>query len=114
MSAKAGRCVRLGAGHRMHHGGPNSTQVLPRYLARVHAMAPVSKGTGQLASFDVMGFLKRTAGMAVATYRENQIVYAQGDLADSVFYIYSGKVKVAVVSEHGREAVVAVRGPDEF
>ena len=52
--------------------------------------------------------------MAVATYRENQIVYVQGDPADSVFYIYNGKVKVTVISEHGREAVVAVRGPDEF
>jgi len=72
------------------------------------------KGTAQSASFEVMGFLKRSTGMAVATYRENQIVYAQGDLADSVFYIHSGKVKVTVVSEHGREAVVAVRGPDEF
>jgi CRP-like cAMP-binding protein len=50
----------------------------------------------------------------VATYRENQIVYVQGDPADSVFYIYNGKVKVTVISEHGREAVVAVRGPDEF
>jgi CRP-like cAMP-binding protein len=61
-----------------------------------------------------MEFLKGATGMAVATYRENQIVYVQGDPADSVFYIYNGKVKVTVISEHGREAVVAVRGPDEF
>jgi len=72
------------------------------------------KGTAQSASLDVMEFLKGATGMAVATYRENQIVYVQGDPADSVFYIYNGKVKVTVISEHGREAVVAVRGPDEF
>jgi CRP/FNR family transcriptional regulator, cyclic AMP receptor protein len=72
------------------------------------------KGTAQSPSLDVMEFLKGATGMAVATYRENQIVYVQGDPADSVFYIYNGKVKVTVISEHGREAVVAVRGPDEF
>jgi CRP-like cAMP-binding protein len=72
------------------------------------------KGTAQSASLDVMEFLKGATGMAVATYRENQIVYVQGDPADSVFYIYNGKVKVTVISEHGTEAVVAVRGPDEF
>jgi CRP-like cAMP-binding protein len=72
------------------------------------------KGTAQSASLDVMEFLKRVTGMAVATYRENQIVYVQGDPADSIFYIYNGKVKVTVISEHGREAGVAVRGPDEF
>ena len=44
----------------------------------------------------------------------NQPIFIQGDLADSVFYIQSGKVKVTVLSEHGKEAVVAIRGPDEF
>ena len=68
----------------------------------------------QSASFDVVAYLKQSTGMSVATYPENQIVYAQGDPADSVFYIHNGKVKVTVISEHGREAVVAIRGPDEF
>jgi CRP-like cAMP-binding protein len=44
----------------------------------------------------------------------NQILFSQGDPADSVFYIHSGKVKVAVTSERGKEAIVAIRGPDEF
>ena len=44
----------------------------------------------------------------------NQIVFSQGDQADSVFYIHHGKVKLTVVSEQGKEAVVAVLGPDEF
>jgi CRP/FNR family transcriptional regulator, cyclic AMP receptor protein len=72
------------------------------------------KGTAHSASFDVLAYLKQSTGMPVATYRENQIVYAQADPADSVFYIHRGKVKVTVISEQGREAVVAVRGPDEF
>jgi CRP/FNR family transcriptional regulator, cyclic AMP receptor protein len=44
----------------------------------------------------------------------NQTIFSQGKPADSVFYIQKGKVKVTVVSEQGKEAVVAVLGPDEF
>ena len=44
----------------------------------------------------------------------NQIVFSQGDAADSVFFIEQGKVKVTVVSEQGKEAVVAVLGPGQF
>src|SRR6202142_3673276 len=50
----------------------------------------------------------------VSKYKENQILYAQGDQADSVFYIHTGKVKVTVISERGKGAIVAIRGPDEF
>jgi CRP-like cAMP-binding protein len=44
----------------------------------------------------------------------NQTIFSQGKPADAVFYIQNGKVKVTVVSEQGKEAVVAVLGPDEF
>jgi CRP/FNR family transcriptional regulator, cyclic AMP receptor protein len=64
-------------------------------------------------SFDVMDFLTQQNVRSV-NYRENQIVYSQGDPADSVFYIHRGQVKVAVVSQLGKEAIVAIRGPDEF
>ena len=53
-------------------------------------------------------------GRTIAKYRVNQIVFSQGDLADSVFYIQDGKVKVTVISEQGKEAVVAILGLDEF
>jgi CRP-like cAMP-binding protein len=53
-------------------------------------------------------------GRTIASYRKNQNVFSQGDIADSVFYIQKGKVKVTVVSEHGKEAVVAILGKDEF
>ncbi len=43
-----------------------------------------------------------------------QIVFSQGDPADAVFYIQSGKVKVTVVSEQGKEAVVAMLGTNDF
>jgi CRP-like cAMP-binding protein len=65
--------------------------------------------------FDVMGFLRqRISGRVVSDYRANQIVYAQGDPADSVYYVHTGKIKVSVASVRGKEAVVAIRGPDEF
>jgi CRP/FNR family transcriptional regulator, cyclic AMP receptor protein len=39
---------------------------------------------------------------------KNQILFSQGDTTDAVFYIQAGKVKVTVLSEHGKEAVVAI------
>ena len=54
------------------------------------------------------------AGRSEAKYPKDQIVYAQGDAADSVLYVQSGKIKVTVVSEAGKEAVVAVLVPGSF
>jgi CRP/FNR family cyclic AMP-dependent transcriptional regulator len=66
-------------------------------------------------SFDVLGFLtQRGPRGTVSKYRVNQVLYSQGDPADCVFYIHEGKVKVTVTSAHGKEAIVAIRGPDEF
>ena len=47
-------------------------------------------------------------------YRNDQIVFSQGQVADAVFYIQQGKVKLTVVSEQGKEAVVAILGPGHF
>jgi CRP-like cAMP-binding protein len=66
-------------------------------------------------SFDVMGLLSQhSTRWTLSNYKNNQVIYAQGDPADSVFYIHSGQVKVSVISKLGKEAVVAIRGPDEF
>ena len=48
------------------------------------------------------------------SYRRKQVVFAQGDPADAVYYIQKGKVKLTVVSKEGKEAVVALLGEDEF
>ncbi|MGB8566308.1 MAG: cyclic nucleotide-binding domain-containing protein, partial [Pseudolabrys sp.] len=50
----------------------------------------------------------------ISTYRPNETVFSQSGSADAVFYIQKGKVKITVVSELGKEAVVAILGPDEF
>jgi CRP-like cAMP-binding protein len=57
---------------------------------------------------------KAGGGKTISRYQIDQPVFLQGDTADSVFYIQSGKVKVTVVSEQGKEAVVAILGPNEF
>jgi CRP/FNR family cyclic AMP-dependent transcriptional regulator len=66
-------------------------------------------------SFDPKSFLAKVGeGRSIGEYREDQIVFSQGDPADAVFYIQKGKVKVTVVSEQGKEAVVAILETNEF
>ena len=72
------------------------------------------KRKGKL-SFDPKAFLSKVnGGRTISEFRKNQVVYRQGDPADSVFYIQSGKVKKIVVSEQGKEAVVALLGTGDF
>jgi CRP-like cAMP-binding protein len=60
-------------------------------------------------------FLARMGeGRTVARYQKGQIIFFQGEPADSVFYVQKGKAKVTVVSKQGKEAVVAILGADEF
>jgi CRP/FNR family transcriptional regulator, cyclic AMP receptor protein len=65
--------------------------------------------------FDPKAYLaKANGGKTISKYQLNQIVFSQGDPADFVFYVRDGKVKITVMSEQGKEAVVAILGPDEF
>jgi len=59
-------------------------------------------------SFDAKAFAAKYGGVTVSKYRAHSIVYAQGDAADAVFYIQQGRVKLSIVSEQGKEAVVAI------
>jgi CRP/FNR family transcriptional regulator, cyclic AMP receptor protein len=74
-----------------------------------------NRKTANVALFDPAAFLA-TAGVGrdISRYSKREVIFAQGDDADSVFYIKTGKVKVAVLSKDGKEAVVALLGPDEF
>jgi CRP-like cAMP-binding protein len=66
-------------------------------------------------SFNPKAFLAKVGeGRSIGTYRKEQIVFSQGDPADAVFYIQKGKVKITVVSEQGKEAVVAILNANEF
>ena len=65
--------------------------------------------------FDPKAFLaKLGTGKTIQKYRRGRIIYAQGEAADKLFYIQSGKVKVTVVSEQGKEAVVGLLEAGQF
>jgi CRP/FNR family transcriptional regulator, cyclic AMP receptor protein len=65
--------------------------------------------------FDVEVFLSKAAGgRVISKYGRNEIIFSQGDPADAVFYIRDGECKVTVVSERGKEAVVALHGKGDF
>jgi CRP/FNR family transcriptional regulator, cyclic AMP receptor protein len=65
--------------------------------------------------FDPEVFLgTEDGGRTIFKYKKDRTLFVQGGPADAVFYIRNGKVKITVVSEQGREAVVAILGPDKF
>jgi CRP/FNR family cyclic AMP-dependent transcriptional regulator len=65
--------------------------------------------------FDVNVFLSTVdGGRSVSDYGKNQKIFAQGCAADSVFYVQEGQVKLCVISELGKEAVVALHGKGDF
>ena len=67
------------------------------------------------ANFDPKVFLARVGeGKTILKYRKDEIVFAQGDVADTVFYIQKGRLKVVVISEQGKEAVVGMLEPGQF
>jgi CRP/FNR family transcriptional regulator, cyclic AMP receptor protein len=67
------------------------------------------------ASFNARGFLGQPdVGKKIEKYQKNQEIFAQGEIADTVFYIQKGKVKVTVLSEHGKEAVVGILAQGQF
>jgi CRP/FNR family cyclic AMP-dependent transcriptional regulator len=67
------------------------------------------------APFDPKIFLAKVGeGTTVSEYRKDQIVFAQGDAGDAVFYIQKGEIKLTVISEQGKEAVVGILGPSHF
>jgi len=67
------------------------------------------------AAFDPKAFLAKVGkGRTLAEYQKSERVFSQGDPADAIFYIQTGKVKLTVVSKQGKEAVVAILGSDDF
>ena len=69
----------------------------------------------RLPSFNSTSFLAKVGeGRSMGKCRKGQVVFSQGDAGNAVFYVQKGKVKVTVVSEQGKEAVVAILGTDEF
>ncbi len=67
------------------------------------------------ATFDPKAFLATVShGRTVTKYRKGEVIYEQEGSADAVFYVLKGKLKISVSSKQGKEAVIALIGPDEF
>jgi CRP/FNR family cyclic AMP-dependent transcriptional regulator len=65
--------------------------------------------------FDPKTFLSKLGrGKTLVRYRTKQLIFAQGDEADAVYYLQKGQVKLSVVSKQGKEAVIALLGAGEF
>jgi len=67
------------------------------------------------ALFDPKRFLAKVGdGKTILNFDKNRVVFSQGDAADTVFYIQKGRIKVLVVSEQGKEAVVGILEAGQF
>ena len=80
----------------------------------------ISKREGRVTktaktSFDPKGFLAKVGdGKTVSEYNKDEIVFSQGDVADAIFYIQKGRLKLTVISEQGKEAIIAILEPGQF
>lgn len=67
------------------------------------------------APFDAQAFFEAMGpGQTASKHQPQDVIFCQGDRADSVFYVQSGKVKLSVTSTNGKEAVIAVLGDGDF
>jgi len=81
----------------------------------VRARRPSRTANSKSLAFDVQLFLDSSGlGRTVGKFRRKETVFAQGDPAKNVLYIQEGGVKLTVVNETGKEAVVAILGPGDF
>ncbi|MBR1267689.1 Crp/Fnr family transcriptional regulator [Bradyrhizobium sp. AUGA SZCCT0222] len=66
-------------------------------------------------SFDPLEFLAKVGtGKTISVYRKDQIIFSQGEVADTIFYLQKGGVKIVVLSDQGKEAVVGILEPGQF
>ena len=71
--------------------------------------------TPKATLFDPKIFLSKVGqGRTIAEYSKDQVIFSQSDPANAVFYIQRGKVKLSVVSNAGKEAIIAVLSPSDF
>jgi CRP-like cAMP-binding protein len=59
-------------------------------------------------------FGKAGGGKTAVSFKKNDVIFSQGDPAELIFYIQKGRVKLTVVSEQGKEAVVAIMEAQQF
>ena len=78
-------------------------------------MAPRTKSANKRRDFDPKEFLSTIGeGRKVVAVRKKQTIFTQGDVADAVFYIQEGKVRLTVVSKIGKEATLGIFNEGDF
>jgi CRP-like cAMP-binding protein len=95
-----------------------------RHLHAGHRIVPSHLGPGDIVAktpakpsllFDPAAFLEAGgAGRTITTYRKGEQIFSQGSASEALFYLIKGKVKILVLSEQGKEAVIAVLEPNDF
>jgi len=102
--------------------GPQNRRHGPRSACLRRSLEPV-RGTPAVtqmkpknkAQFTAKTFLaKAGAGRAVKRHADSEVVFSQADPADALFYIEKGKVRLTVVSNRGKQAVIALLGTGDF
>lgn len=87
----------------------------PSRSVSVKVLRPPKRAKSRKRVFDVKAFLDSTGlGRKVARFERKSAIFAQGDSAKRVMYIQEGGVKLSVVNQVGKEAVVAILGPGDF
>jgi CRP/FNR family transcriptional regulator, cyclic AMP receptor protein len=97
--------------------GPNSGLMVhsPTRGAAVKDFRAPPKANARRFAFNVKRFLDSAGvGRKVVKFRGKDTLFAQGDTAKNVLYIQEGAVKLTVINESGKEAVVAILAPGDF
>lgn len=90
------------------------TRIRPKLQAKRKAVGPIVSGKKRV-DFDAHAFLATIGvGRKSVLFQKKQTIFAQGDPADAVFYIQTGKVKLTVVSNAGKEATIGIFGEGNF
>jgi CRP/FNR family cyclic AMP-dependent transcriptional regulator len=81
-------------------------------MSKARKAATVKRASGDPYVATLLG--KITVGKREASFRKGEKIFSQGDPADSIYFIQSGRIKITVVSAAGKEAVLAMPGPHDF
>jgi len=87
----------------------------PKRTMKQLSKLQMAASSAAVPRFDAKVFLMSVgAGRSTKKYKAKKIIFAQGDVADAVFYIQEGEVRLTVMSEQGKEGVVAILNAGDF
>jgi len=91
------------------------TKTVPAGMTRAKGIVVPRTPIRSIRLFDPSAFLSQAGlGRKIVDLKKGQIVFSQGEPAETVFYIQSGQVKLSVISSSGKEATIALLGAKDF